>query len=209
MTRIAKRPIVLLLLAPLLLGAAVPAKRADSKDPAIRHETAKAISSLSTAPASTPRPSVMTATSPGGGKGSPSAASTTSTYTINWSSINGGGLTNSSSPNYSMGNSMGQSVAGSATSASYQMGTGFWYGAGGGCSCPSQGDINSDAVIDVFDVIGVIGIAFSGDPDPQDPGCPRMRGDVDNNGVTDVFDVIYLIATAFSGGASPVNPCGP
>ncbi|MBI5866972.1 MAG: tandem-95 repeat protein [candidate division Zixibacteria bacterium] len=76
-----------------------------------------------------------------------------------------------------------------------------------GCACPSQGDINSDAVIDVFDVIGVIGIAFSGDTDPQDAGCPKTRGDVNNDGATDVFDVIYLIATAFSGGPDPVDPC--
>jgi hypothetical protein len=77
------------------------------------------------------------------------------------------------------------------------------------CACPRQGDITGDGVIDVFDVIGVIGIAFIGDVDPQDSGCPKTRADVDNNGVADVFDVIYLIATAFSGGPNPVNPCGP
>jgi len=77
------------------------------------------------------------------------------------------------------------------------------------CSCPSRGDLNSDAVIDVFDVIEEIGIAFSGLPDIQDPQCPTTRGDVDNNGSADVFDVIYLIATAFSGGPNPINPCGP
>jgi hypothetical protein len=81
------------------------------------------------------------------------------------------------------------------------------------CDCPHQGDIaerpTGNGLIDVFDVIEVIGIAFSGSPDIQDPACPKMRGDVDNNGVTDVFDVIYLIATAFSGGANPVNPCAP
>lgn len=76
------------------------------------------------------------------------------------------------------------------------------------CDCPSQGDVNGDGVIDVFDVIGIIGIAFSGDADPQDPECPRTRGDVNSDGVTDVFDVIYLIATAFSGGAGPIDPCG-
>jgi hypothetical protein len=75
------------------------------------------------------------------------------------------------------------------------------------CQCPLQGDINGDTVIDVFDVIGVIGIAFSGDPDPQDTDCPRTRGDVDSNGDTDVFDVIYMIATSFSGGSNPVDPC--
>ncbi len=75
------------------------------------------------------------------------------------------------------------------------------------CDCPHQGDVNGDGVIDVFDVLGVIGIAFSGDPDPQDPLCPKTRGDVDNNGITDVFDVIYLIAAAFSGGPGPIDPC--
>jgi len=81
------------------------------------------------------------------------------------------------------------------------------------CSCLHQGDIANrpagDGVIDVFDVIELIGIAFSGAADPQDPQCPKTRGDVDNSGVSDVFDVIYLIATAFSGGAAPVNPCAP
>jgi uncharacterized membrane protein len=77
-----------------------------------------------------------------------------------------------------------------------------------GCNCALQGNINGDAVIDVFDVIGEISITFSGQTDPQDAPCPTTRGDVNNDGVTDVFDVIYLIATAFSGGPEPVNPCG-
>lgn len=76
-----------------------------------------------------------------------------------------------------------------------------------GCACPNQGDINGDALLDVFDVIGLIDTAFSGGTHPQDAGCPTTRGDVNNDGVTDVFDVIYLIATAFSGGPNPVDPC--
>lgn len=75
------------------------------------------------------------------------------------------------------------------------------------CDCPYQGNINADLAIDVFDVIGTIGIAFSGEVDPQDSTCPISRGDVDNNAVTDVFDVIFLIATAFSGGPNPIDPC--
>ncbi len=77
------------------------------------------------------------------------------------------------------------------------------------CNCPYQGDINADLSIDVFDVIGAIGIAFSGDSDTRDPACPKNRGDVNNDGATDVFDVIYLIAAAFSGGPNPVDPCNP
>jgi hypothetical protein len=76
------------------------------------------------------------------------------------------------------------------------------------CICDRQGDINGDLVIDVFDVIALIGVAFSGNPDVQDPYCPITRGDVNHDNATDVFDVIYLIATAFSGGDSPISPCG-
>ena len=75
------------------------------------------------------------------------------------------------------------------------------------CNCPNQGDINDDGVVDVFDVIELINIAFTGGNDPQDPCCPITRGDVNGDGIVDVFDVIYLIDHAFSGGASPVNPC--
>jgi hypothetical protein len=77
------------------------------------------------------------------------------------------------------------------------------------CDCAKQGDIDGNGYIDVFDVIYVIGIAFSGGTDPKDPQCPATRGDVDNSGVVDVFDVIYLIAASFSGGPMPVSPCGP
>jgi hypothetical protein len=134
--------------------------------------------------------------------------STSATYEIDWQSINGGGG-DIQSTNYKMQSSIGQSATGYATSTSYQLGAGYWYGVGGntGCSCPSQGDIDGDTDIDVFDVIGIIGIAFSGSPDIQDPPCPKTRADADNSGATDVFDVIYLIATAFSGGPNPVDPC--
>ncbi len=77
------------------------------------------------------------------------------------------------------------------------------------CNCPLQGDINADLAIDLFDVIACIGIAYSGDLDPQDAACPTTRGDVNNDGTTDTFDVIYLIATAFSGGPNPIGPCAP
>ena len=127
-------------------------------------------------------------------------------YKLDWYSVNGGGALDASSASYKMGLSVGQPVAGDAASATYRMGIGFWHGTGG-CDCPLQGDVNGDLVLDVFDVIAVIGIAFSGEPDPHDAGCPATRGDVNFDNVTDVFDLIYLIASAFSGGPMPVNPC--
>ncbi len=137
----------------------------------------------------------------------PIAALAGSNYNLNWYIVDGGGDNAAASASFKMGVSAAQSAAGEVSSPSFRLKMGFWYGAHT-CHCLHQGDITGDAAIDVFDVIGEIGIAFSGEPDPQDPACPKTRGDVDNNGVTDVFDVIYLIATSFSGGPGPVNPCG-
>jgi hypothetical protein len=138
----------------------------------------------------------------------PARATASANYQIPWLSINSSGGP-AASTNYQTNVTVGQATVGTSSSANYTVGQGFWYGASGGCDCPHQGDITSDAVIDVFDVIGLIDIAFSGGTDIHDPGCPTTRADVDNNGVADVFDVIYIIATAFSGGPNPVDPCNP
>jgi hypothetical protein len=135
--------------------------------------------------------------------------SSATSNTLNWFVIDNGGEIGLTSGGYTMSASVGQSIVGLTSSPGFSMSSGFWAGTTSGCNCPHQGDINTDAVIDVFDVIDEIGIAFSGAADPQDPSCPRPRSDVNNDGVSDVFDVIYLIATAFSGGANPISPCGP
>jgi len=208
MTRIAKGSMFLLLLVPLILGATASEKRGSSKDTLVRQEAAKTTSSVPTIPTSTGQPPVLTPTSTGGGQGAPIVSSLASNYTITWSSINGGGTTNASSTNYTMGNSVGQSAAGQASSPNFQMGIGFWYGVGS-CNCPHQGDLAPNGFIDVSDVLRVIGIAFVNGTDIQDPGCPKTRGDVNNSGVVDVNDVLYIIKTAFTNGPNPINPCGP
>lgn len=77
------------------------------------------------------------------------------------------------------------------------------------CSCPSQGDMILFGEINIFDVIYVINVVFSGRPDMQDPQCSTGRSDVNADGISDVFDVIYLIATSFENGPAPADPCGP
>jgi hypothetical protein len=84
------------------------------------------------------------------------------------------------------------------------------------CMCPSQGDVNppppadppGDGMVDVFDVIQEIAIAFSDGVDITDPMCFTSRGDVNNDGYVDVLDVIQIIAMAFSGGIA-CDPCIP
>lgn len=128
--------------------------------------------------------------------------------TMNWYSINGGGATEVKAAGHTMSVTIGQGTAGTTSAGSHVAGLGFWYGSSTqGCSCPSQGDINADHLLDIFDVILTIGIAFSGEPDLKDSGCPITRGDVNNNRAMDVFDVLYLIDAVFSGGPYPIDPC--
>ncbi len=149
---------------------------------------------------------VLPTTAQGATPANPSATGAAPLYKIDWYSINGGGTISASSPSYKLGASAGQSVAGEASSANYNAGIGFWYGAGG-CSCPFLGDPDATGSIDVLDVTAILDRAFSGGPCTTDPGCPIERCDFDGNGSTDVLDVTSVIDYAFSGGPGPANPC--
>lgn len=64
------------------------------------------------------------------------------------------------------------------------------------------GDINFDCVLNVVDVVGIVGIAFRGDPLPSPPG----RAELMCNPPTDITDVVRMIEIVFRGGSPP---CGP
>jgi hypothetical protein len=77
-----------------------------------------------------------------------------------------------------------------------------------GCDCSLHGDPITDGALDVFDVISVIGAAFSGQVSVVDPTCPHAgREDFNCDCAIDVFDVIAFIEAVFSGGQGPCNPC--
>lgn len=142
----------------------------------------------------------------------PEAAASAATYEIDWYSINGGGTVNASSANYKMGASIGQSVAGAASSASYQMGIGFWYGAGasGGCACDCHNDPVCDAVIsNVQDVVATINVAFRGAAAIPDPNgaCPFETTDMNCDGFTSVIDVVKVVNVAFRGANPATEYC--
>jgi len=75
-----------------------------------------------------------------------------------------------------------------------------WFGASPG---GVLGDLTGDGVVDVFDVVALIAVAFEGMPPPGG----YTRADVNGDCVVDVFDVVYLIDYTFSGGAAPVPGC--
>lgn len=75
------------------------------------------------------------------------------------------------------------------------------------CSCPFQGNINGDGVINATDLTLLINIVFFGGTDPQDPLCPKKRGNFNNDGVTNATDLTLMINHIFFGGPGPANPC--
>ncbi|UCB53248.1 MAG: putative Ig domain-containing protein [Candidatus Zixiibacteriota bacterium] len=62
-----------------------------------------------------------------------------------------------------------------------------------------NGDANHDLVIDVGDVIYIVGYLYDGGPDP----LPLESADVNCDGIINVGDVVYLINYLFKGGPPP------
>jgi hypothetical protein len=131
------------------------------------------------------------------------------TYEIPWQSVNGGGAP-SSSTNYSVNASVGQSAIGYSTSTNYEAGIGYWYGAeaaGGGCSCPYQSDFDEDGYLTPLDLSEMIDVLFAGHTDVQDPTCPSPRADFDCDSFSTPLDLTGLIDHLFASGPPPCDPC--
>ncbi|MCK4857336.1 MAG: hypothetical protein KAT58_05170 [candidate division Zixibacteria bacterium] len=65
-----------------------------------------------------------------------------------------------------------------------------------------RGDANGSGVINIADVVYLIGYSFGG----GSPPVSRMAGDSDCNGLTNIADIVYTIAYMFGGGPPP-NCC--
>lgn len=200
--------LALISVASVAIAAAPGKKLASEISTESEADTRTAVAPVATEDATVPieqNPTVITS------DGAPSTASAQGlNYAIDWYSINGGGTVNASSTNYKMGASIGQSVAGAASSASYQMGIGFWYGAGGGCACDCHTDPVCDAVIsNVQDVVATIGVAFRGAAAIGDPNgaCPFETTDMNCDGFTSVIDVVKVVNVAFRGANPAAEYC--
>ena len=132
-----------------------------------------------------------------GGKPAPPVVPSVSpqAFQLNWLSVNGGGAINASSTNYQLGLSVGQSVAGFASSPSYQMGIGFWYGAAPGApACAAiKGDMNGSGgptPLTPADVVLMLRCVFNSD------GTGTVGGDC---------NACYADVNC-SGGVNPLTP---
>jgi|GEM_PF-2074936 len=80
------------------------------------------------------------------------------------------------------------------------------------CVCTKFADpANNGAVVNVFDVVKAVDVAFRSAAPTTDPGCPKQRTDVNCDNVTNVFDVVKFVDVAFRA-ANPAtafcDPCG-
>lgn len=129
------------------------------------------------------------------------AASPESLYQMDRYSINAAGAINDSSPSYSLSLSAGESVVGTATSASYQIGTGFWPEPAGPLCVAKPGDANASGAVNLADIIAVVNYVFKGGAAPS----PLCRGDANASVNVNLSDIIYLVNYVFKGGAAPIK----
>jgi hypothetical protein len=69
---------------------------------------------------------------------------------------------------------------------------GYWY---------ILGDVNSDRIVNVSDIVFLINYLFLAGPSPQ----IYESGDVNGNGMMDISDVVYVINFLFIGGPPPIG----
>ena len=124
-------------------------------------------------------------------------------YQLNWLSINGGGAINASSASYQLGLSVGQSVAGFATSFSYQMGIGFWYGAGAPTCAYAKGDMNGIGGYTSADAVSMLNCVYLGTGN-----CDLCFADVNCNGTLTGADAVLELNKIYLGLNVPPW-CGP
>jgi len=62
-----------------------------------------------------------------------------------------------------------------------------------------RGDANGDGIIDLGDLVYLIGYLYTGAPAPD----PVWVGDCNRDGIVDIGDVVYLINYLFKGGPPP------
>jgi len=130
------------------------------------------------------------------------------TQNLNRSTVASGGTVSAQSATHRVSGTVGQIASGRPQSATNTVSEGFW-NTQQTCDCPHVGDLDTNSVIDILDVIAIVNSAFRGAPvSPGDPFCPSAtRADVNCDELVDILDVIALVNTAFRNIDSRCNPC--
>jgi hypothetical protein len=149
------------------------------------------------------------------GWGDTGKSDTKSGEEINWQVISSGGSQGSSSTNFQLSGTTGQTAVGVGSSTNFGLNHGYWQdfgGSSGPCDC-EPGEMNADGVINIFDVTGLISYLYLGGSAPTPYAL--CNGDMNKDCVCNIFDVTGLISFLYLGGPPPctcnewLTACGP
>lgn len=126
------------------------------------------------------------------------------------STVASGGTVAAQSATHKVSGAIGQIASGRPQSASHSVAEGFWNTLGI-CVCPHIGDLDTNGVISVLDVVALVNVAFRGaDMPPSDRFCPlATRADLNCNGIVNIQDVVSVVNVAFRGNDTRCDPCAP
>ncbi len=134
---------------------------------------------------------------------------------INWQIISSGGNQGSTSTNFQLSGTTGQTAVGTGLSTNFSVEHGYWQefsGGGGPCDC-EPGNVNADATINIFDITYTISYLYKSGPAPTPYAL--CSGDPNRDCTCNIFDVTYLIGYLYKGGSLPgtctgwLGSCGP
>lgn len=124
--------------------------------------------------------------------------------------IGAGGTVGAQSANRRVSGVLGQTASSRASSPTHQAAQGFWNTVAL-CDCPHIGDLDTNNVVDIIDIVMLFNAAFRNAPIPvSDPLCPlTSRADANCDGFIDILDVVVLFNTAFRNQDQRCDPCLP
>lgn len=116
---------------------------------------------------------------------------------IKWQVISSGG-NRSTSTNYTLSGTAGQTAVGTGASTNFRLSQGFWqnFGSGNCCTAATTGDVDESGIVDISDLQAFVDYLFNGVPFV---GACFQEQDVDTSGNVDISDLQALVDYLFNG----------
>lgn len=173
----------------ILAAAAIAAQKKKVTTPEKKAKAAQIESGSGTAATNTSTSTDLLPTSPQAGE------------EINWDVLSSGGGPTTST-NFRLDGTLGQTVAGLSTSTNFMLNSGYWqdFGSGPAFVC---GDVDGDGQVIITDAVFIVNYIFAGGSAPD----PQESGDVDCDGQVIITDAVYIVNYIFAGGPVPCAGC--
>lgn len=124
--------------------------------------------------------------------------------------VSSGGSVAASSATHRLSGAVGQIASNRSQSTTHKLAGGFWNTVQL-CDCSAIGDLNSDGVMNIFDVVEMVDIAFRNQPPPPNTqNCPLVTlADANCDGTVGIVDVVVIVGVAFRNTDERCDPCAP